>query len=212
MNGGEVLAYTAHTAPGGLWLLDREDYVTEGQKYTKQYSFDSSGRISQEKVRYQNSGACNHLINVTADYAYQNDSPARVTFKGGYDGFSAEGSPTLRWDATLAYISDPQGRIEREDFAVTSYVKTYMTKPTGPNREDAWKLYPSMRLKKPHDVSRLGDLCAMAGTKLVGNQIDLRPFYTLSPNLNMLLPFGVTRVTVTFTYPENFSLRTASGG
>jgi hypothetical protein len=36
---------------------------------------------------------------------------------------------------------------------------------------------------------------------MLGNPIDLRPFYAITPNLAMVLGTGITRATVTFTYP-----------
>ena len=42
---------------------------------------------------------------------------------------------------------------------------------------------------------------------LLSNLIDLRPFYTMSPDLTMTLPSGVSRATVTLTYPDSYKLR-----
>jgi hypothetical protein len=75
-------------------------------------------------------------------------------------------------------------------------------------REEVGKVYASMRPKRPiENVIRLGDICGTAGTLMVANYIDLRPFYAMSPNLALALPLGVVRATVTFTYPDAFSLR-----
>jgi len=49
--------------------------------------------------------------------------------------------------------------------------------------------------------------CATAGNVFVGNAIDLRPFYAMSPNVSMLLPYGVTKATVSFTYPDAYKVR-----
>jgi hypothetical protein len=75
-------------------------------------------------------------------------------------------------------------------------------------RDEITKIYPTMRVRRPIDnVVRMGDLCAISRTLLLGNQIDLRPFYAMSPNLAMQLPYGVTRATVTLTYPDAYRLR-----
>jgi tetratricopeptide (TPR) repeat protein len=200
-NGGDILLYSAHKV-GDVWLLDREDLVVEGQKYTVRTTFDAQSRIARQEVTYQNAAACNHLIGVVADYAYAGDALAGVKFKGGYDGYPTEGSPHVEWQAATAYAYDAGGRLTKEELAVTSFTKEYTQKPQGNERDEVASLYPSMRVRRPiQDVARSGDLCAKSGTLLVGNPIDLRPFYAMSPNLSMLLPFGVTKASVTFTYP-----------
>jgi hypothetical protein len=109
---------------------------------------------------------------------------------------------------TIADTYDGQGRVTKEDLAVTSLAKMYMNKPIGAARDEVSRLYPSMRVKRPlESVARSGDLCATAGTLLIGNAIDLRPFYALSPNLAIQLPFGVTKASVTLTYPDGFKVR-----
>src|SRR5881396_2848344 len=45
---GEMLQYAAHAAGDGTWLLDREDLIIDGQKYTARYTFDAGNRIAQE--------------------------------------------------------------------------------------------------------------------------------------------------------------------
>jgi tetratricopeptide (TPR) repeat protein len=73
VNTGEVLNYAAHKS-GDAWLLDREDAIIDGQKYTIQYTFDAANRIVRQQVDYQNAAACNHLISETAEYTYANDA------------------------------------------------------------------------------------------------------------------------------------------
>jgi hypothetical protein len=64
-----------------------------------------------------------------------------------------------------------------------------------------------MRVKRPVDnVHRVGDICGTSGSLLLSNQIDLRPFYVMSPNLAIALQNGVTRAVVTFTYPDSYAL------
>ncbi|HVT05283.1 MAG TPA: tetratricopeptide repeat protein [Thermoanaerobaculia bacterium] len=204
---GEVLRFNAHKTGERVWLLDREDLLIDSQKYTKTYAYDSSGRISQEKVSYLDGFGCDHVIEVTADYAYANEELTTVRFHGGYVGYQNEGSPDTRWDATLAFTYDSAARVEKEEFAVTSFTKTFATKPSSATRDLIEKLYPTMRVKKPLDVMRIGDLCSIAGSIYIGNRIDLRPFYSISPSIATVLSFGVTKMTVAFTYPEGFKYR-----
>lgn len=205
---GDALAYTAHAAADGTWLLDREDLIVEGQRYVSKYAFDSSNRIVQQQVDYQNAASCNHLISMTADYAYTNDALIGVKIHGGYDGYQAEGSPRVDWDAAVAYTYDAAGRVTKEELTLVSFNKTYTQKPIGNYRDEVSKLYIGMRARRPiENLSRSGDLCGTSGTLLLGNMIDLRPFYAMSPNLAIQLPYGVTRAAVSFTYPESYKIR-----
>ena len=204
---GELLDFEAHKTADGIWLLDREDVIIEGQKYTSRYTYDDKHRIAQQQVTYQNAAACNHMITEVADYAYQNDALVSVTIKGGYEGYLSEGKPKTDWQAGVTYTYDGNGRVTKEDLAVTSIVKTYDQRPHGALRDEVGKLYTSMRPKRPiENAMRSGDLCATAGNLTLANYIDLRPFYAMSPNLAITLPLGVTRATVTFTYPDSFRL------
>ena len=211
--GGEVLTYVAHPGGEGYWLLDREDLVVDAQRYTNRYTYDAAGHVAQQQVDYQNMSACNHLISMTADYAYNGDALTTATLKGGYEGYLAEGMPKVDWAATVAYTYDSASRLAKEELTVTSFEKTYAQKPQGALRDDINRLYVNMRIKKPIEtMQQRGDLCATSGGTLLGNPIDLRPFYTLSPNLNLALPNGVTRAVVTFTYPDSFDWRVAPNG
>jgi Tfp pilus assembly protein PilF len=204
---GDILNFSAHKA-GDAYLLDREDIIIDAQRYTSHYRYDAANRIMQQQVDYQNASGCNHLISETADYVYQNDALAAVKLHGGYEGYLAEGSPKTDWAATVAYTYDANARLVKEDLALASFTKTYMQKPYGAFRDEVSKIYPTMRVRRPIDnLVRMGDLCAMSGTLLLGNPIDLRPFYAMSPNLAMLLPYGVTHATVTVTYPDAYRLR-----
>lgn len=194
--GGEILEYLAHTA-NGSWLLDREDLVIDGSRYVNQYTYDANGRIVQQRVDYQNTAACNHLISMTADAAYDGDALASITIKGGYEGYVPEGSPKTEWQANVAYAYDDKRRVASEELNVTSFTKTYAQKAIDSLRDEIGRLYPGMRVKRPIEtMQRTGDLCATG----MSNEIDLRPFYALTPNLSMLLPNGVTKATVTYTY------------
>jgi hypothetical protein len=206
--GGEILTYAAHKADEGVCLLDREDIVIDGQRYTNRYTFDASGRIAQQQVDYQNTAACNHIIGMTADYAYANDALSSVTIRGGYEGYPAEGKPKSDWAATVAYTYDDKSRVAKEELAVTSFNKTYELKPQGALRDDINRLYPTMRVKRPiENVQRIGDLCATSGGLNLANAIDLRPFYAMSPNLAIALQNGVAKAVVTFTYPEGYEVK-----
>lgn len=200
--GGEILTYIAHEQGEGIWLIDREDLIVDASRYVSSYVYDPEGRVAQQRVDYQNTGACNHLINMIADFAYQNDALSGVNLKGGYEGYPAEGAPKVDWAATVSYTYDASGRVTNEELNVTSQTKTYMQKPQGELRDEVSRIYPSMRVKKPIEtIQRTGDICAASGATLLSNQIDLRPFYVMSPNLNFALPNGVTKAVVTFTYP-----------
>ncbi len=207
--GGEILSYSAHrSGDGNVWLLDREDVVIDGQKYTSRYTFDSNNRIAQQQVEYQNGAACDHVIDMTADYTYQNDALTAVKISGGYDGYVAEGSPHVDWTANIAYTYDTSARVTKEDLAITAFSKMYNAKPQGALREEISRIYPAMRVKRPvENVVRLGDLCGTAGNLLLGNPIDLRPLYAMSPNLAIPLGYGVSRASVSFTYPDSFKVR-----
>ncbi|MBV8517613.1 MAG: tetratricopeptide repeat protein [Acidobacteria bacterium] len=204
-SGGEVLTYTAHAGGDGIWLLDREDLIVDAQRYTNHYEYDAAGRIARQQVSYENGAACNHVIDMTADYAYANDALVAATIKGGYDGYTPEGAPRVDWQASVAYTYDANARVMKEELAVTSFSKTYTQKAQGALRDEVSQLYANMRVRKPiENVSRSGDLCGASGNQLLTNLIDLRPFYALSPNLAIALQNGVTRAVVTFTYPDAF--------
>jgi Flp pilus assembly protein TadD len=206
--GGEILSYAAHPAGDGVFLLDREDILIDGQRYTNRYTYNPAGRIAQQYAEYQNTAACNHLVVQMADYAYSNDIVTLISLHGGYEGYPAEGKPKTDWDATVLYTYDEQTRVTREELNVTSFTKTYDQKPQGTLRDDINRLYPTMRAKRPiENVQRVGDLCATAGNLNLGNPIDLRPFYAMSPNLAIALQNGITKAVVTFTYPESFGVR-----
>lgn len=205
--GGEILTYVAHADGKGAWVLDREDLVIEAQRYTNRYTWTPGGKIDQQQVEYQNTAACNHLVTMTADYAYDpSDLLNTVTIKGGYEGFLAEGAPKTDWQATIAYTYDEKSRVSREELSLASFSKVYQQKPHGELRDEVNRLFTGMRVKKPvENIHRVGDLCGTAGTLLLSNQIDLRPFYVMSPNLNIALQHGVTRAVVTFTYPDSYA-------
>jgi len=200
---GDILLFAAHKpADANVWLLDREDLIIDGQKYTARYQFDAQNRIAHEQVDYVNASGCDDQITMTADVIYASNNPASAKIHGGYDGVVVEGSPRTDWDANVTWTYDASGRLAKEDVAVIGFNKIYSQKPTGALRDEISKLYPSMRARKPIDtIARSGDLCGTSGSTVLGNPIDLRPFYAISPNTSMLLGFGVTRATVAFTYP-----------
>jgi Flp pilus assembly protein TadD len=207
-SGGDILAYEAHTAAPGVWLLDREELLLDAQRYINRYSYDDAGRVAHQQTDYQNNAACNHLITMTADYVYSNDDLMSVTLEGGYEGYLPEGLPKADWQAQVSYAYDEKSRLAKEELNVTSFTKTYQQKPQGALREDISRLFAGMRVKKPIDnLFRTGDLCATSGSTLLSNPIDLRPFYVLSPNLSMILQNGVSKAIVTFTYPDGYNVR-----
>jgi len=207
-SGGDVLSFAAHRAGDGVWLLDREDLSIDGQKYTSRYTFDAQNRIAQQQVVYQNAAACNDVITMTAVPVYANDQLSSVKFHGGYTGTVVQGSPHVDWDATVVNSYDPNGRLTREELVVTSMTKTYAERPYGAERQEIPTLYPDMRVRKPIDhILNLGDRCGTAGTTILANFIDLRPFYAFSPSMPVVLTSGVTRSVVSFTYPDAYRVR-----
>lgn len=206
---GDMLLFAAHkAADGAIWLLDREDVVIDGQKYTSRYTFDVQNRIAQQQVTYQNAAGCNDVVTMTADAAYANNTLAGVKVRGGYTGTVVQGLPRLDWEADIAYAYDADDRLTKEELVVASMIKTYMERPYGAERQEIAAMYPEMRVRKPIDrILGLGDRCGMSGSALLGNPVDLRPFYALTPNLAMALGNGVTRATVSFTYPDSYKVR-----
>jgi hypothetical protein len=119
-----------------------------------------------------------------------------------------QGAPVVDWETNIAYSYDADSRLTKEELAVTSMTKTYTEKPYGAERQEVSLLYPDMRVRRPIErVLILGDRCGLAGTQVLSNPIDLRPFYAFSPNMNVALPAGVTRATVSFTYPDGYKVR-----
>ena len=206
-SGGDVLQFSAHkAADSGIWLLDREDVVIDGQKYTSHYNFDAQNRIAQQQVVYQNAAGCNDVITMTAIPTYANDALSSLKIRGGYTGTLVQGSPHVDWETNVAYAY--AARLAKEELTVTSMTKTYMEKPYGFARQEISTLYPDMRVRRPIDrVLALGDRCGIAGSTVLSNPIDLRPFYAFSPNTALVLPGGVTRATVSFTYPDAYKVR-----
>ncbi len=206
---GDVFSFLPEKSGEGRWNLASEDLVVDGVPYTKRYTYDASGRIAKETVSYQNRGACDHLIDMTAEYVWGEGSVlGSVRFAGGYTGLPVEGSPTVAWAGTLGFTYDPKGRLSREEFVLSSFTKTYADKPRERQfRDDVKDFYPTLKWKKPFDIMRTGDFCGTAGTQRLSNRIDLRPFYTVSPSLPTLLPAGVAKMTVDYTYPESFGGR-----
>ncbi len=200
---GDILSYAAHAAGDSkTFLLDREEVIIDGQKYTNRYTFDAQNRIMQQQVDYQNAAGCNHIVSMTAEVSYQNDVQSAVKITGGYEGTVVEGSPHTDWTATIAYTYGASSKLTKEDLAVASFNKVYRAKPYGAERNDISKIYDRMRVNRPiENMLSLGDRCGTAGNVFLGNPIDLRPFYAITPNLSTILGNGVTRATVTFTYP-----------
>ena len=200
---GEILYFAAHPAGDGkTFLLDREDVIIDGQKYTNRYTFDAQNRIARQEVEYQNAAACNHVVTMTADAVYSNDLLSAVKITGGTEGSPVEGSPKLDWTAVIANAYDPASRLGKEDLTVTAMNKVYRAKAVGQVRDEVAKLYDRMRVNRPIDnMLTIGDRCALSGNVFLGNPIDLRPFYALVPELATTLTPGVTKATVTFTYP-----------
>ncbi len=206
---GDMLTFAAHkTADLGILLLDREDIVIDGQKYTVHYTFDAQNRIAQEQVVYQNAAGCDDVVTMTADVAYANNNVSTVKIRGGYNGTVVQGSPRLDWEANITFAYDTNDRLTKEDLALTSMTKTYNERPYGAERQETGSLYQDMRVRKPIErMLSTGDRCGISGTQVLGNPVDLRPFYALTPNLAIVLGNGVTRASVSFTYPDSYRVR-----
>jgi tetratricopeptide (TPR) repeat protein len=207
--GGDVLTFAAHkTAEPGIVLLDREDVVIDGEKYTNQYTFDAQNRIAQVRVTYQNATGCNDVVMMTADTSYANNNLTGLKIRGGYTGTVVQGSPRLDWEATIVYAYDANDLLTKEELAVTAMVKTYAERPYGAVRQEVGLIYQDMRTRRPIErILSLGDRCGILGTQILGNPIDLRPFYALTPSLAMVLNNGITRANVSFTYPDSYKVR-----
>jgi tetratricopeptide (TPR) repeat protein len=206
---GDMLTFAAHkTADVGILDLDREDVVIDGQKYTVHYTFDAQNRIAQEQVVYQNAAGCDDVVTMTADVTYANNNVSALKIRGGYNGTAVQGSPRLDWEAHIAYAYDTNDRLTKEDLALTSMTKTFTDRPYGAERQETGSLYQDMRVRKPIErMLSAGDRCGVSGTQVLGNPVDLRPFYALTPNLAIVLGNGVTRASVSFTYPDSYKVR-----
>ena len=209
---GDTLMFSATARGENQWMLDREEMVIDGRKFVKSYQYDPAGRIVGERVTYQNDGACGHVIEMQASYIRDDGRLTRVDLNGTTTGFELEGLPKTSWNGAISWEYDEKGRITRETLEVARQEKLYTERPRGPMRNDVKRMYPQFRPGKPLDVLRKGDLCAMIGNRMVGNPIDLRPFHSIAPNLAVQLPYGVVKVSVDYTYPEQFQLPAMTAG
>jgi tetratricopeptide (TPR) repeat protein len=206
---GEALAFTAQKR-GDQWLLEREEMLIDGLKVTSRYAFDAAGRIAQQTVDYLNVAACSHLITMVADYTYSGDLFAGARIRGSYQGYPAEGLPQVDWTAQVSETYDSAGRVSKEEVALLSMDKKFGSKPQGKLRDEANALYNPIGIRyntNPQSILKSGDVCASAGTLILGNKVDLRPFYAMSPNVAMVLDLGVTKASVALTYPDTYSVR-----
>ncbi len=208
---GDVLNYSGHSS-GNRWLLDQEQVVVDGQRFDKSYTYDESGRIMLELVRYQNGAGCGHQIQMTAAYHYGGSTLESVSLLGQYTGFEMEGAPKVEWKGTMRFTHDDQGRVAKEEFLLESHTKTWAKKAFRPLRDQLGTIYASMRVKKPLDIMKTGDICTTVGSRLVSNQIDLRAFHTIAPDLAIVLPLRTSKVVVKLTYPPGFKVEGGSDG
>lgn len=197
---GEVLSFAARPAASGQWLLESEEFILDGQKFRKRYEYDDQERIAREIVDYDGT-ACGHHIEAEAAYVWEEGRVARADLRGGYTGFDVEGTPVVAWTGTMTSTVDANGQLESEQFVLGPYTKTWAKRPQPPFKEIAEQAYGGVRAKKPADLAKIGDFCALSGARRVGNPIDLRPFYTFFPNVAIALPWGVTDVKTSFTRP-----------
>ena len=151
------------------------------------------------------------LLGVNA--ALMNDLPGERNVVLGCLAMGMTPAEVKAATTTLATISFADGGFGVYDFTDNQWhnqlrFRRILIRGThGELRDEVNRLYTTMRPKKPlENVHRLGDLCMTSGTLLISNQIDLRPFYVMSPNLAIALQNGVTRAVVTFTYPDSYVL------
>ena len=197
---GEKYPFTAHITRDSIWLLDSEVFTTADQHFSKSYGYDGDGRLTHEQVAYD-SIAGGHLITYDVAYTNGDSGPVAATIKGGYDGARPEGSPQVRWEVGITRTFDSAGRLSREELQVRSFQKTYTAKPYGAIGRELRQTYQSLRPNRPIDLRATGDVIGTAGTNRLVEPIDLRPLYTLSPALAIVLTDGVVRISVDYTYP-----------
>lgn len=202
---GVALQYGADQIGDVFYLLD-EDLSIDGRFYRKHYTYDASGRIVREDVSYRAVSNCGHFVQMSADYVYEGERLARVDLSGEIKGFSYEGHPATSWRGPLVFNYDSSGRVTSEVFTVEEFTKVVTERP-----ERKWdrlfdRVYPGWRRNRPIELVNRADYCGVEGSRLVSNRIDLRPFYSISPSMAMVLENGVARVEVTYTYPSGFTL------
>lgn len=202
---GAVLHFNAERVDQ-VWLLREEDLLIEDDIYRKRYTYDDRGRIATESVSYRATGECGHLIHAQATYQYEGDLLVSIAFSGGNDGFNFEGLPKTTWTANLLFRRDDKGRITSEVFDVDKYEKVVTQRPERQIDTVFDRSYPGWRRNRPIDLRSRGDFCGIIGSKLIGNMIDLRPFYSVAPSIATQLSFGVTRIETSYTYPSSFEL------
>lgn len=200
---GDWLKFSGQMSGNSRWLVGDEERILNGQRYRKRYVYDESGRISRETVQYQGANRCGNIIETSADWIYEGDRLKRIALQGGYEGYLSEGSPKVHWAGTVTFSYDENGLLLQEELALESWTKTFAKMP-GEARRMIERYYPGHR-GKAVDMLQKGDICGVAGTQVITNLIDLRAFDAWSPNLALVLPPGITRATVSFTYPEGYT-------
>jgi ribosomal protein L40E len=203
---GDALFFTGARRGNDDWLLNREERVIDGQLYVKIYEYGPDGGIAREHVTYQNDRACGHINRTSADYVWEAGRLSSVELTGGNDGFVAEGRPKTQWNGAITWSYDDHGRISRETFTLLDHTKRFESRTRGAVGDVMKRLYPGFRPKRDIDIHTRGDRCGYAGNREIGNEIDLRPFDSITPNLAVQVPFGVVRLTVDYTYPTGFQV------
>lgn len=198
---GEAFPYKAHTTADGIWLLDSQQYSTGDQVFTVSRSFDGEGRVLREDVNYD-SAACRHAVSYAATYTYNGDNVVGAQIVGGYDGARAEGNPQVRWEARVSRTFDQNARLTNEELTLTSFQKTYMTKPQGKVSAQVRRVYQNLKTRRPIDIRTNGDVCGSAGTSLLEEPIDLRPLFIVSPALAVRLAPGDAKAVVQYAYQD----------
>lgn len=199
---GERLEFAAHQTTDGIWQLDREPYADGDQIFDKKYVYDAAGRIASERTTYE-SDRCRHVISTTTSYTHGDYGVTSALVRGGYDGAGAEGAPKVQWEATVSRQFDASGRLLKEEVVVGSFQKTWMTKPAGPIGTQVRTIYAGLKPKRVMDVRAIGDFCGQSEGERLGEPIDLRSLYTLSPALALRLDPGVSRVVVDYGTAPN---------
>ncbi len=199
---GEIFPYVSHTTADGIWLLDSETYSTGDRIFTLNRSFDGEGRVLREEVLYESS-ECRHAVSYAAAYTYTEDRVVSAQIAGGYDGSRAEGTPQVRWQVNVSRTFDANARLTAEDLTLTSFQKTFTTKPQGKVSADIRRTYPKLKVTRPMDIRPIGDICGAGRAGTLAEYIDLRPLMVVSPALAVKLAPGEAKVAVQYAYNDD---------
>ena len=197
---GWVLDISGQSQNDGRWLVTAEDRLIDGQQFQKRTEYDAAGRITREHVSYQGANSCGNMIDIRAEWAWDGERLNSIALSGGYEGYATEGSPVTQWTGKVNFTYSADGRLQIEELGIERFEKRYTKLPRDLKRV-LEPHYPGIRRDEQIDLLPGGDVCGTPGGTPVRNPIDLRAFDAWSPNLAVLLPTGVSRISVRFAYP-----------